>query len=78
MVMAKKDVAGAFRLLRVDPRDTELFAGDVPWRPDLIGSGEASGRAGVVSNLTVIYLEWTVWGRVTEEVHRGLKPSESR
>ena len=89
VVMAKKDVAGAFRLLWVDPRDTELFAGDVPWKPDLFGPGDALGRAEFDSNLTVIYLvssfgfsgspgEWTVWGRATEEVHRGLKPSESR
>ena len=89
VVMAKKDVAGAFRLLWVDPRDTELFAGDVPRKPDLIGPSDASGRTGLDSNLTVIYLvssfgfsgspgEWTVWGRATEEVHRGLKPLESR
>ena len=30
VLMSKKDVAGAFRLLWVDPRDVELFAGDLP------------------------------------------------
>ncbi|CAK9076517.1 unnamed protein product [Durusdinium trenchii] len=88
VVMAKKDVAGAFRLLWVDPRDVELFAGDVPWRPECMeqsgGGGECDG-----SGLTLIYLvssfgfsgspgEWTVWGRATEEVHRNLRPLHSR
>lgn len=34
ILMAKKDIAGAFRLLWVDPADVELFAGDLPWKAE--------------------------------------------
>ena len=89
VVLAKKDVAGAFRLLWVDPRDVELFAGDVPWKPELMGPGGAEAGLDGLGDLTVIYLvssfgfsgspgEWTAWGRATEEVHRSLRPVESR
>ena len=89
VVLAKKDVAGAFRLLWVDPRDAELFAGDVPWKPELMGTGGEAPDLQDLGNLTVIYLvssfgfsgspgEWTAWGRATEEVHRNLRPVESR
>ena len=27
-------IAGAFRLLWVDPADVELFGGDLPWKPE--------------------------------------------
>ena len=40
VVLAKKDVAGAFRLLWVDPKDVELFGGDIPWAPSAVGGGE--------------------------------------
>lgn len=89
ILMAKKDVAGAFRLLWVDPKDAELFAGDVPWNPSLMGSGEGMVQEGDPSSLTLIFLvssfgfsgspgEWTAWGRGTEELHRGFKPGEPR
>ena len=89
ILMAKKDVAGAFRLLWVDPKDAELFAGDVPWTPSLMGSGEGKVQEGDPSSLTLIFLvssfgfsgspgEWTAWGRGTEEVHRGFKPCKPR
>ena len=89
VVLAKKDVAGAFRLLWADPRDAELFAGDVPWKPELMGTGGEAPDLQDLGNLTVIYLvssfgfsgspgEWTAWGRATEEVHRNLRPVESR
>lgn len=32
VLLAKKDIAGAFRLLWVAPSDVELFAGDLPWK----------------------------------------------
>ena len=77
VVLAKKDVAGAFRLLWVDP---ELFARDVPWKPGLMGSGGTATDLQGLGDLTVIYLvssfgfsgprgEWTAWGRATEELH---------
>eukprot|EP00435_Cladocopium_sp_Y103_P074999 s366_g53.t1 len=34
VLMAKKDIAGAFGLLWVDPADVALFAGDLPWQPE--------------------------------------------
>lgn len=40
VLIAKKDVAGAFRLLWVAPEDAELFAGDVPWQADKMAPGE--------------------------------------
>ena len=89
VVMAKKDVAGAFRLLWVDPRDVELFGGDVPWQPEEMGSGTAAQRPGDPTGMTMLYLvssfgfsgspgEWTVWGRATEELHRVHKPEQTR
>ena len=89
VVLAKKDVAGAFRLLWVDPRDVELFAGDVPWNPECMGPRGDAGEVEGGSGLTLIYLvssfgfsgspgEWTAWGRATEEVHRNLRPQHGR
>lgn len=90
VLLAKKDVAGAFRLLWVAPQDVELFAGDVPWRPRELGATEeeAASLEGY-SDLTLLYLvssfgfsgspgEWAVWGRATEEVHRNHRPQEAR
>ena len=79
----------AILILWVDPRDAELFAGDVPWKPELMGIGGEAPDLQDLGNLTVIYLvssfgfsgspgEWTAWGRATEEVHRNLRPVESR
>ena len=34
--MAKRDVNGAFRLLWLDPRDTELFSTTLPWREEAL------------------------------------------
>ena len=89
VVMAKKDVAGAFRLLWVDPRDVELFGGDLPWEPESMGSGRGTAKAGDPSGLTLLYLvssfgfsgspgEWTLWGRATEELHRVHAPVDAR
>eukprot|EP00438_Fugacium_kawagutii_P035496 Skav226807 [mRNA] locus=scaffold2056:134273:145141:- [translate_table: standard] len=88
VVLAKKDVAGAFRLLWLDPKDVEIFGGDVPWIPRDMGSGGASEK-GDPEGLTMLYLvssfgfsgspgEWTAWGRATEEIHRGHGPAEPR
>ena len=91
VLLAKKDVAGAFRLLWVDPRDVELFGGDLPWQPEFMGPIDdkvleaLKGKPG----LTVLYLvssfgfsgspgEWGVWGRATEELHRGHRPQDGR
>ena len=89
VMLAKKDVAGAFRLLWVAPADVELFAGDVPWQPESMGTGDGERRAEDPSGLTLLFLvssfgfsgspgEWTVWGRGTEELHRGFSPFEKR
>ena len=88
--LAKKDVAGAFRLLWVDPRDVELFGGEVPWQPEYMGTGQAPAlEEGDPAMLTMLYLvssfgfsgspgEWNVWGRATEELHREHRPQEAR
>ena len=72
VLLSKRDIAGAFRLLWVDPADVELFAGDLPWCPEhMEGEVFAEGE-----EFTVIYLvssfgfsgspgEWTVWGRAS-------------
>ena len=86
--LAKKDVAGAFRLLWVDPRDVELFGGDVGWCPQEMGAG-GKAEDGDPVGLTMLYLvssfgfsgspgEWNVWGRATEELHRQHHPAEQR
>ena len=89
---AKKDIAGAFRLLWVDPRDVELFAGDLPWKPEEMEQGDLGGAAGpdpAGAPMTAIFLvssfgfngapgEWTVFGRATEEWHRAHRPQETR
>ena len=88
MLLAKKDVAGAFRLLWVAPSDVELFAGDLPWNPTAMGE-EAEDVVGEGKGLTIIYLvssfgfsgspgEWAIWGRSTEEFRRCHRPEESR
>ena len=91
VLLAKKDISGAFRLLWVDPADVELFAGDLPWVPERAFAAEAEyqGPRPVKDEITVIYLvssfgfngspgEWTAWGRATEEFHRAHRPSQSR
>eukprot|EP00435_Cladocopium_sp_Y103_P032360 s4058_g8.t1 len=88
VVLAKKDVAGAFRLLWLDPQDVELFGGDVGWEPWEMGAGGGK-QEGDPLGLTMLYLvssfgfsgspgEWTVWGRATEELHRQHCPFEPR
>ena len=90
ILMAKKDVAGAFRLLWLDPRDVELFGGEVPWEPGHMGGGsDTKKQQGDPKALTMLYLvssfgfsgspgEWNVWGRATEEVHRACCPEQPR
>ena len=89
VVLAKKDVAGAFRLLWLDPKDVELFGGDVGWEPWEMGAGSSGKHPDDPVGLTMLYLvssfgfsgspgEWTVWGRATEELHRQHRPEESR
>eukprot|EP00434_Breviolum_minutum_P012254 symbB.v1.2.010803.t1/scaffold712.1/size170421/2 len=88
VLLAKKDVAGAFRLLWVSPQDVELFAGDVPWCPGEM-SEKAEGASEEGKEMTIIYLvssfgfsgspgEWAIWGRSTEEFHRCHRPEMSR
>ena len=89
VLMSKKDIAGAFRLLWVAPEDVELFAGDLPWDPKAAFGHEPQGEKPVKEDVTVIYLvssfgfsgspgEWTMWGRGTEEYHRAYKPANPR
>ncbi|CAE6959396.1 unnamed protein product [Symbiodinium sp. CCMP2592] len=85
VLMSKKDVAGAFRLLWVDPRDAELFAGDLPWVPEEMEEGDTATGEG----MTIVYLvssfgfsgspgEWTMWGKATEEFLRRHCPAKPR
>ena len=89
VLLAKKDVAGAFRLLWVDPRDVELFGGDVGWKPEEMGSLRQGKREGDPAGMTMLYLvssfgfsgspgEWNVWGRATEELHKQHHPACTR
>ena len=90
VVMSKKDIAGAFRLLWVAPGDVELFGGDIPWEGDELQEGlPAEGEEQCSRGITVLYLvssfgfsgspgEWTIFGRATEEYHRAHKPSNPR
>ena len=81
VLLSKKDIAGAFRLLWLDLRDAELFAGDLPWTPEEMEEGDAVDG----TEMTVIYLvssfgfsgspgEWTVWGQATEMFLRARRP----
>lgn len=57
VLMAKKDIAGAFSLLWVSPADVALFAGDLPWQPGkAFGDQEATVENPSEGDLTVIYL----------------------
>ena len=91
VLLAKKDVAGAFRLLWVAPQDAELFAGDVPWEPKQMACLEeaADEEDEEGEDMTIVYLvssfgfsrspgEWAIWGRATEEYHRAHRPAEPR
>ena len=89
ILMAKKDIAGAFRLLWVDPADVELFGGDLPWKPEAFQLESWEKESVCEQGITVLYLvssfgfsgspgEWTAWGRATEEYHRGFRPGRSR
>ena len=76
VLIAKKDIAGAFRLLWVAPEDIPLFAGDLPWREEHMAEAERGGGTEEPvrgCEMTVLYLvssfgflgspgEWTVWG----------------
>ena len=90
ILMSKKDIAGAFRLIWVAPADVELFAGDLPWQPEkAFGENQRGAASPARGDITVIYLvssfgfsgspgEWTMWGRATEEYHRGHRPTDPR
>ena len=91
ILMAKKDIAGAFRLLWVSPEDAELFAGELPWKPSQAFPSQPAAENVQVNfkEVVVIYLvssfgfsgspgEWCAWGRATEEFHRAHRPSETR
>ena len=90
VLLSKKDISGAFRLLWVKPSDVELFAGDLPWQPDkAFGQGAKPVEKPVQEDVTVLYVvssfgfsgspgEWTMWARATENYHRGHRPQQSR
>ena len=90
VLMSKKDISGAFRLLWVEPADVALFAGDLPWQPHKAfpGGGDEL-ESPVEGDITVVYLvssfgfsgspgEWCMWGRATEEYHRAHRPAVGR
>ena len=62
VLLAKKDAAGAFRLLWTDPCDVELFAGDLPWQESAMGDQGSqnewydSGIWNPPEGVTVIFL----------------------
>ena len=85
VLLSKKDIAGAFRLLWLDPRDVALFAGELPWLPSEMEGGEQVDGG----DITVIYLvssfgfsgspgEWSVWGRATEDFLTSHRPANPR
>ena len=88
ILMAKKDISGAFRLLWVSPEDVELFAGELPWKPQQAFPEQTEAeKVDVGFREVVIYLvssfgfsgspgEWCAWGRATEEFHRAHRPAE--
>ena len=94
VVISKRDIAGAFRLLWIAPEDAHLFAGDLPWKPEVMEeaceNGEnIDGARNGHGDITVIYLvssfgfsgspgEWTAFGRATEEYHRAHAPGCAR
>ena len=91
ILMAKKDIAGAFRLLWLAPDDVELFAGELPWEVNKAFQqvDESEKTATPCKDLTVLYLvssfgfsgspgEWTARGRASEEYHRRHRPEDSR
>ena len=72
VLLAKKDIAGAFRLLWVAPGDVELFAGELPWRPEHCVQGDPDEGRDLGEGLVAIYLvlsfgfsgapgEWMAW-----------------
>ncbi len=87
VVMAKKDIAGAFRLLWLAPSDVELFGGDLPWKEDCFEEKQGGEEHHCRHGITVLYLvssfgfsgspgEWTMWGHATEDYHRMHRPAE--
>lgn len=89
ILLAKKDIAGAFRLLWLRPADVGLFAGDLPWQPERAFEEPYGGETPCGGDITVLYLvssfgfsvspgEWSMWGRATEELHRAHRPLEAR
>ena len=62
VVISKRDIAGAFRLLWVAPEDVHLFAGDLPWKPDMMNPDETGGDNPTAmdslegEDITVLYL----------------------
>ena len=60
--ISKRDIAGAFRLLWVAPKDVHLFAGDLPWKENMMEEGDClePGEKGQHPHngcdMTVIYL----------------------
>eukprot|EP00435_Cladocopium_sp_Y103_P071083 s29_g36.t1 len=77
------------KLLWVDPADVSLFAGDLPWQPGKVFGEETAEVEGPKGEVTVIYFissfgfsgspgEWCMWGRATEEYHRGHRPTKGR
>jgi len=93
VLICKRDIAGAFRLLWLAPQDAHLFAGDLPWRADMMAEEEQERttcpETQEGAEMTVIYLvssfgfsgspgEWTAFGRATEEFHRAHRPEHSR
>lgn len=89
ILLAKKDIAGAFRLLWLRPDDVGLFAGDLPWQPERAFEEPYGGETPCGGDITVLYLvssfgfsgspgEWSMWGRATEELHRAHRPLDAR
>jgi len=84
VLISKRDIAGAFRLLWVAPGDAHLFAGDLPWNVKKMAEEEgANGGQHDGEDMTVIYLVSSFGfsgspGRATEDYHRAHRPARPR
>eukprot|EP00971_Amphidinium_carterae_P105852 2096399-Amphidinium_carterae.2 len=66
VMIAKRDIASAFRLIWVDPEDCEVFAADLPWKPSACAlesqtpepptSSTAEERADLGLGVTAIFM----------------------
>ncbi|CAE7377685.1 unnamed protein product, partial [Symbiodinium necroappetens] len=74
ILMSKKDVAGAFRLLWVDPHDADLFAGDLPWVPEEMEKGEETAEGVDMTVVYLVNLSWAFQSRILVDDNVLIEP----